>query len=44
VAGEDCRTGTDGIFAAGDCRTKGVRQLVTAAGDGAVAGLEASKV
>lgn len=44
VAGEDCRTGTDGIFAAGDCRTKSVRQLVTAAGDGAVAGLEASKV
>ena len=43
VAGEDCRTGTDGIFAAGDCRTKSVRQLVTAAGDGAVAGLEASK-
>lgn len=43
VAGEDCRTGTDGIFAAGDCRTKSVRQLVTAAGDGAVAGLVASK-
>lgn len=44
VAGEDCRTGADGIFAAGDCRTKSVRQLVTAAGDGAVAGLGASSV
>lgn len=38
VAGEDCKTSTPGIFAAGDCRTKSVRQLVTAAGDGAVAG------
>lgn len=44
VAGEDCRTGADGIFAAGDCRTKSVRQLVTAAGDGAVAGLGAASV
>ena len=44
VAGEDCRTGADGIFAAGDCRTKSVRQLVTAAGDGAVAGLGAAEV
>ena len=37
VAGEDCVTSTPGIFAAGDCRTKDIRQLVTAAGDGAVA-------
>ena len=37
VAGEDCRTGTDGIFVAGDNRQKEVRQLVTAAADGAVA-------
>lgn len=44
VAGEDCRTGADGIFAAGDCRTKSVRQLVTAAGDGAVAGLGAAEM
>ena len=43
IAGEDCRTGTDGIFAAGDCRTKGVRQLVTASSDGAVAGLAAAE-
>lgn len=37
VAGEDCKTSAKGIFVAGDCRTKSVRQLVTAAGDGAVA-------
>lgn len=37
VAGEDCRTSCPGVFVAGDCRTKQVRQLVTAAGDGAVA-------
>ena len=37
VAGEDCCTTCSGIFAAGDCRTKSVRQLVTAAGDGSVA-------
>lgn len=41
VAGEDCRTNVDGIFAAGDCRTKTVRQLTTAAADGAVAALAA---
>lgn len=41
VAGEDCRTSTPGIFAAGDCRTKSVRQLTTAAADGAVAALAA---
>lgn len=37
VAGEDCKTTCSGVFVAGDCRTKSVRQLVTAAGDGAVA-------
>ncbi|MCH5265972.1 MAG: thioredoxin-disulfide reductase [Lachnospiraceae bacterium] len=40
-AAEDCRTGTPGVFTAGDCRTKTVRQLTTAAADGAVAGLAA---
>ena len=40
-AAEDCLTGTPGIFTAGDCRTKAVRQLATAASDGAVAGLAA---
>ena len=41
VAGEDCHTSCPGIFVAGDCRTKTTRQLVTAAGDGAVAANEA---
>lgn len=36
-ASDDCRTSCAGVFVAGDCRTKTVRQLVTAAGDGAVA-------
>ena len=44
IAGEDCRTSTAGIFAAGYCRTKNVRQLVTAAGDGAVAALAACSI
>ncbi len=38
---EDCKTSCDGVFVAGDCRTKTVRQLATAAADGAVAGLAA---
>ena len=44
VAGEDCRTSVDGIFAAGDCRKKTVRQLTTAAADGAVAALAAAQL
>ncbi|SEA18217.1 thioredoxin reductase (NADPH) [Lachnospiraceae bacterium NK3A20] len=40
-AGEDTKTSAPGIFAAGDCRTKQVRQLATAASDGAVAALAA---
>ena len=40
-AGEDTLTRTKGIFTAGDCRTKTVRQLTTAASDGAVAALAA---
>ena len=42
LAGEDCKTSCDGIFAAGDCRTKLVRQCTTAVGDGAVAGFSAA--
>lgn len=38
---EDCRTATDGVFAAGDCRSKRVRQLTTATADGTVAALAA---
>ena len=37
VSGEDCTTDLPNVFAAGDCRTKKVRQLVTANADGAVA-------
>jgi len=40
-AAEDCKTNREGVFTAGDCRTKSVRQLTTAAADGAVAGLAA---
>lgn len=40
-AGEDCRTGTEGVFVAGDCRRKRIRQVTTAVADGAVAALAA---
>lgn len=42
LAGEDCLTSVPGVYAAGDVRTKTVRQIVTATADGAVAvhGLE----
>lgn len=43
VAGEDCVTSCPGVYAVGDCRTKAVRQLVTAAADGAVAASEIVK-
>lgn len=42
IAGEDC-IAAEGVFVAGDCRTKKVRQLVTAAADGSVAALAASE-
>ena len=41
VAGERCRTAVPGLYTAGDCRTKEIRQLTTAVGDGAVAALAA---
>ena len=43
AAGEDCLTKSAGVFVAGDCRTKGVRQLTTAAADGSVAALAACR-
>ncbi len=43
VASEDCHTSREGVFTAGDCRTKKVRQLTTAAGDGATAAIAASE-
>ena len=41
ASGEDCRTATPGVFVAGDCRSKRIRQVTTAAADGAVAALAA---
>ena len=43
LAGEDCKTSAPGIFVAGDCRTKGVRQVTTAVADGATAALAACR-
>ena len=44
MAGEDCVPQSDGgIFVAGDCRTKSVRQVTTAVADGAVAALAACR-
>ncbi|MBQ3111774.1 MAG: thioredoxin-disulfide reductase [Firmicutes bacterium] len=42
LAGEDCRTMTPGLFVAGDVRRKPLRQIVTAAADGAVAATAAA--
>ena len=42
-AGEDCLTSCPGVFAAGDCRRKSVRQIATAVGDGAAAALAACR-
>lgn len=39
--GESCEAETNGIFVAGDCRTKKIRQVTTAAADGAIAALAA---
>ncbi len=41
AAGENCHTNVEGIFVAGDNRTKEVRQIVTATSDGAIAATEA---
>jgi len=43
VASEDTKTNIPGVFVAGDVRTKLIRQVVTAASDGAVAGIMAEK-
>ena len=43
ASGEDCLTKTPGVFAAGDCRKKAIRQVTTATGDGAVAAIAACK-
>jgi len=43
IADESCKTSVEGIFAIGDIRTKAVRQVLTAAADGAVSIYEAEK-
>ena len=43
ASGEDCTTKTEGIYVAGDCRSKSIRQVTTAAGDGAVAAMAACR-
>ena len=42
-SGEDCRTKTEGLFVAGDCRSKAIRQVVTASADGAIAAMAACR-
>lgn len=42
-ADESCLTETAGIFVAGDCRSKSIRQVTTAASDGAIAALAACR-
>ena len=41
-ADDDCQTNVSGVFVAGDCRSKKIRQVVTAASDGAIAALAAN--
>lgn len=43
ISNEDCLTNIEGVFVAGDCRKKFLRQIVTAVADGAVAAAQASK-
>ena len=43
LTNEDCETSVKGIFAAGDCRKKLLRQITTAVGDGATAAFAAEK-
>lgn len=42
IADESCKTNIDGIYVAGDCRTKALRQIVTATADGAVSAFMAA--
>lgn len=43
ISNEDCTTNIEGIFVAGDIRTKDIRQLTTASSDGTVAALNACR-
>lgn len=41
IADETCKTKTEGLYVAGDCRTKAIRQVVTAVSDGGIAATNA---
>ena len=41
IADETCKTKTEGLYVAGDCRTKAIRQVVTAVADGGIAATNA---
>ena len=43
AANESCTAETEGVFVAGDCRNKNIRQVVTAAADGAIAAMAACR-
>lgn len=43
ITNEDCQTSVKGVFAAGDCRKRLLRQIATAVGDGATAAFAAEK-
>lgn len=43
IADESCHTNLEGIFVAGDCKDKMIRQLTTATSDGTIAAIEAIK-
>ncbi|MPN59191.1 Thioredoxin reductase [bioreactor metagenome] len=43
VTDDNMKTNIDGVFAAGDVRVKSLRQVVTAAADGAIAAVQAEK-
>ncbi len=41
ISNEECKTNIEGVYVAGDCRLKPLRQIVTAVSDGAIAGTDA---
>ena len=43
ITDEDMHTSVPGVFAAGDLRVKSLRQVITAAADGAIAAMQAAK-
>ncbi len=43
ISNESCTTKTDGIFVAGDCRTKAIRQISTAVADGSISAISACR-